>query len=302
MYLDEISKEVETFIDYMFTERNLSKNTIESYTYDINKFLEYCSIISSKSVDRLSIEQNLINDYLIHCSMEDLSPTTIARYLSSLKLFFSFLVDENITDYNPTQNIEGPRLLRHLPVYLTVEEVDRLLDFDVVKSADLRDKAMLELMYSSGLRVSEVIELRLSDIDFEENFLLIRGKGSKERLVPFGDRAEILLKSYIYDVRKLFVKTYSENFVFINVRFGKKLSRMGVWKILRKYVEKQNIQKKIKPHTLRHSFATHLLANGADLRTVQELLGHADISTTTIYTHIDKEMLKRAFNEYHPLK
>jgi integrase/recombinase XerD len=297
MFAKKLENEIENFKDYLLLEKNLSQNTIESYIYDIKKFCDYAGNIDNKK----SIDENFIENYLIECSMQELSPTTIARYLSSLKSFFAFLYDEKVILKNPTQNIEGPHIFRSLPTYLSVEDINKLLSFPIKKSSDLRDKAMFELMYSSGLRVSEVIELKLSNIDFAESFLLISGKGNKERLVPFGERAYKLLWEYIYNVRKLYLKPQSTNYVFINVRFGTKLSRMGIWKILKKHVISQNIEKHIKPHTLRHSFATHLLENGADLRTVQELLGHSDISTTTIYTQVSKELLRKAFKQYHPL-
>lgn len=297
MLIEELVNKIEEFKDYILLEKSLSQNTIASYIYDIKKFCDYVSAIKKE----IEIDEDFINNYLIDCSMKELSPTTIARYLSSLKAFFAFLYDEEDISANPTQHIEGPHIFRSLPTYLSVEEINKLLDFPIKKNSDTRDKAMLELMYSSGLRVSEAIELKLSNIDFSESFLLILGKGNKERLVPFGERAYQLLWEYIYNVRKLYLKPASTNHVFINVRFGKKLSRMGVWKILKKHAIEQNIEKPIKPHTLRHSFATHLLANGADLRTVQELLGHSDISTTTIYTQVSKDMLRKAFNQYHPL-
>jgi len=287
---------INDYANHLLLERNLSKNSIDSYIYDIKKFVEY----ASKKKD-IEIDEQFINEYILNCALNDLNPASISRYLSSLKSFFNFLFDEKIIDRNPTQNIEGPRIFRSLPIYLTVEEVNKLLSFSITSSSELRDKAILELMYSSGLRVSEVIDLKLSNVDFEESFLLISGKGNKERLVPFGERAYHLLWEYIYNVRKFYVKPKTTNNVFLNVRLGTKLSRMGIWKILKKYTSMQNIQKNIKPHTLRHSFATHLLANGADLRTVQELLGHSDISTTTIYTQVTKDMLRKAFNQYHPL-
>ncbi len=298
MDIKNLENEIEDFKDYLLLEKNLSQNTIDSYLYDIKKFYDYAISFDEKK----NIDENFISEYLIECSMQELSPTTIARYLSSLKSFFAFLYDEEVISKNPTQNIEGPHIFRSLPTYLSIEDINKLLNFPIKKSSDLRDKAMLELMYSSGLRVSEVIELKLSNIDFTESFLLISGKGNKERLVPFGERAYKLLWEYIYNVRKLYLKPQSTNHVFINVKFGTKLSRMGVWKILKKHVISQNIEKHIKPHTLRHSFATHLLENGADLRTVQELLGHSDISTTTIYTEVTKEMLRKAFTKYHPMK
>ncbi len=284
--------------EFLLLDKNLTKNTIESYFYDLNSFIDYIEKIKLKS----DITEEIISDYLISLSKDDLSPTTIARHLSSLKSFFNFLFDEGLISNNPTQNIEGPRIFRELPSYLTIEEVDRLLGFNIIKSTDLRDKTILELLYSCGLRVSEVIELTLSSIDFDEGFILVYGKGDKERLIPFGDRAYKLIKDYVNNVRPLLVKPHTNNHLFLNARLGNKLSRMGIWKIVKKYVIKQNIQKKVKPHTLRHSFATHLLSNGADLRTVQELLGHSDISTTTIYTNVTKDMLRNAYNKYHPLK
>ncbi len=298
MNLIEIRKFIDDYREFLLLDKNLSDNTIESYFFDLNNFINYLE----NYVKNSDIKEKTISEYLIHLSKEDLSPTTIARHLSSLKSFFNFLSDENKMNDNPTQNIEGPRVFRNLPTYLTIEEIDKLLSFPVKTTTDLRDKAILELMYSCGLRVSEVIQLSLSNIDFNESFILVYGKGGKERLIPFGERAYNLLDNYIKNVRILFIKNDTTNHLFLNAKFGKKLSRMGIWKIVKKHVINQNIQKKVKPHTLRHSFATHLLANGADLRTVQELLGHSDISTTTIYTNVSKDMLRNAYNKYHPLK
>jgi integrase/recombinase XerD len=234
---------------------------------------------------------------------EDDSPLadkSTARMLSTLRSYYKFLESENVIEITPLTNIDTPRQKRELPEVLSVREIDLILAKpDINNKLGLRDRAILETMYASGLRVSEVISLQIPDIIFDEDFLRVMGKGSKERIVPIGNSALNWIKKYIENSRNILKNDKSENYLFLNFR-GKKLSRMGIWNIVRKYCSQAGIKTEVHPHTLRHSFATHLLEGGADIRIIQEMLGHSDISTTQIYTHIDKEYLIEVHKTFHP--
>ena len=293
------------FINFLRTEKSLSENSIQSYSLDLQKFFSYLDDVARlHNVDEITEERILyFLKYLkkIESKKEKkFSDKSIARITSSLRSFFKFLESENEIRKNPFENIDSPKISRELPDVLSVEEIDSIFSKpDTGDKLGLRDRAILETMYASGLRVSELTGLEIPDVFFEEEFLRITGKGSKERIVPVGKSALKFVSDYIAGSRSKLKQPHSDNILFLNFR-GRKLSRMAVWNIVRKYCDMAGIRKDVHPHTLRHSFATHLLEGGADIRIIQEMLGHFDISTTQIYTHIDKEYLIEVHKSFHP--
>lgn len=279
------------YLDYLQFERKLSENTIDSYRNNLNRFEEF---LNGKPIKKVTKEEILT--YLK--SNENMAEKSRAHYLTVLKNFYEFLSTEEIIKENPCENIKAPKITKKLPEFLTYEEVEKLLDIKLETPFDYRNKAMLELLYATGLRVSELVNLQLNQIDFENDLLQILGKGKKERISPFSDIANKYMKIYIETYRNLLLKKKDSDYVFIN-NFGNKISRQGFFKNLKMIAKKQGIKKEISPHTLRHSYATHMLKNGADLRIIQELLGHSDIGTTEIYTHVVNEKLKSDY-ENHP--
>ena len=280
-------------------ERNLSGNTVSSYKNDISSLLGFLETLGI--TDPSQVNKKDLNSFFSSLGKTGLSSNSAARYYSSIKGFFRYLFIQNYIKENPMEKVSSPKLKKGLPLVLSVTEVDSILsrpDTSVVLG--LRDKALLELLYACGVRVSELLGLKVSDLFFNEEMIRVFGKGSKERLVPVGRSAVKWVKEYLIKSRTMLEKKHkSENFLFLNKR-GTKLSRMGIWKIVDKYVKDAGIKKEVHPHTFRHSFATHLLEGGADLRAVQEMLGHADISTTQIYTHIDREYIKQMHKDFHP--
>ncbi|KAB2841867.1 MAG: site-specific tyrosine recombinase XerD [Melioribacteraceae bacterium] len=280
-------------------EKNLSDNSVVSYEIDLKKFLEFAE--TNKITDWNEITSDLIVGFFQKQREDGLGSSTTARYLSSLKGFFKYLYKNKYVEKDPAENLSSTKLTKRLPAVLSIFEIDKILESpDTSTVLGRRDKAVLEIMYSSGLRVSELINLKLGDLFFNDEVIRVLGKGSKQRIIPVGSSAikwcnEYLLKSRIHLENKL----KSMNYVFLNSR-GTKLSRMGVWKIVDSYTKAAGIEKEVHPHTFRHSFATHLLEGGADLRAVQEMLGHSDISTTQIYTHIDREYIKQVYRDFHP--
>jgi integrase/recombinase XerD len=291
-YLDQ-------FIAYLKFERNLSENSIDAYTKDL---VRYVSFLSGRKIQSPEdIKENDVSRLLQSLTYVGLAPASVSRNLSSIKTFHKFLVGENILNNDPTANIKGPKLRRHLPSVLSFDEIQSIIkQINVKTSLGLRDRAMIELLYASGLRISELLQLPLREIYFSEAIIRVFGKGSKERLVPTSEVALKWISKYL-DTARPFLDKFkrSEGITFLSVR-GTAMSRMGFWKILKGLVNLAGIRKKITPHTFRHSFATHLLEGGADLRAVQEMLGHADISTTQIYTHLDRTYLKQVYQQYHP--
>jgi len=287
------------YLSELRLERNLSSNTINSYKNDLNSFLVYLE--TKKIPDPSDINPNHINSFFKTLADIGLSTTSAARYHSSLKGFFKFLFLNEYIRSNPMEKVLPPKRAKNLPAVLSFEEIEKILDMPKTDNKlGLRDKAILEILYACGLRVSELIVLHVSDLYFSEEIVRVFGKGSKERFVPIGRSAIKWIDKYLKNSRPLLMKsTKSENILFLNLR-GTKLSRMGIWKIVQRYTEEAGIKKEIHPHTFRHSFATHLLEGGADLRAVQEMLGHVDISTTQIYTHIDREYIKQVHKEFHP--
>jgi len=287
------------YLNVLRLEKNLSVNTISSYRNDINSLINFLD--SLKINDPSLVDNKLLNSFFINLQELGLSNTSAARYYSSIKGFFSYLFSNKYIKANPVEKVMPPKLSKNLPSVLSLGEIDSiLLKPDVENKLGLRDRGILEVLYACGLRVSELIGLKISDLFFDEEIIRVFGKGSKERLVPIGSSAVKWTKEYLTKSRPLLAKkAKSENVVFLNNR-GSKLSRMGVWKIVDQYVKEAGIQKEVHPHTFRHSFATHLLEGGADLRAVQEMLGHADISTTQIYTHIDRDYIKQVHKQFHP--
>ena len=285
-------KFIEEFIDYLRFERKYSENTISSYKRDLNKM----NIYIKKEFTKLNKKD--IQNYIQKLSKEE-NTSSVSRCISTLKSFYKFLEINKYTNSNPLTTITNPKTQKKLPKVLSEEEIDKLLDINLNTNFDYRNKAMLELMYSSGLRVSELVNLKVNDIDLVNSSVRIFGKGSKERIIPLNDYATIALKNYILYYRTSLFKHGENNYLFLN-NHGNKMTRQGFFKILSKIAKEKNIKTELSPHTLRHSFATHLLKHEADLRSIQELLGHSDISTTQIYTHITEERLQKNYEEFHP--
>lgn len=287
------------YLAHIKLEKNLSKNTVSSYKNDITAFISY---LKNKEKDDPSIiSSNDISGFFKTLNELGLSGSSSARYFSSLKGFFLYLLKNKYIIKNPIEKITAPKIAKRLPGVLDVNEIDKILSApNVNDKLGLRDKAILELFYACGTRVSELIDLKVNDLFFDDEIIRVFGKGSKERLIPIGSSAIKWVGEYLKKSRPLLMKKFkSENNLFLNSR-GSKLSRMGVWKIIDRYVKEAGIEKDVHPHTFRHSFATHLLEGGADLRAVQEMLGHADISTTQIYTHVDRDYIKQVHKQYHP--
>jgi integrase/recombinase XerD len=286
------------FLDFIALEEGLSRLTQNAYEKDLTRFAEYAD--AKGAAAPLDVTARLLREFVYHLKDLGLSPASIRRNVSAIRTYFRFLIGDGIVVRDPSERLETPKRWRELPDVLSVEEIKRLiaaptLDDNMV----FRDRALLELAYGAGLRVSEWISLTVRDLLLEEGLVRVFGKGSKERLVPIGRSAIGAVAIYLRELRPKLEKGEGKGILFLNAR-GRPLTRMGAWKILRGYVERAEITKHVTPHTLRHSFATHLLEGGADLRAVQEMLGHVDISTTQIYTHVDREYLRQVHRSYHP--
>jgi integrase/recombinase XerD len=289
---------LEPFNDFLLLEQGASPRTHEAYSRDLARFVGYS--VGRGAASPPDVTSRLLREYLYHLKDLGLAPASIRRNVSSLRTYFKFLIGEGHIARDPSERLESPKRWRSLPEVLTVAEIDRLLAAPLLDDPLVfRDRAMLELAYGAGLRVSEWISIGLRDLMFDDGLVRVFGKGSKERLVPIGRRAIGALATYVRELRPRLEQGEGKGVLFLNAR-GEPLTRMGAWKILRKYVERAGIEKHVSPHTLRHSFATHLLEGGADLRAVQEMLGHADISTTQIYTHVDREYLRSVHRQFHP--
>ncbi|WP_067728179.1 site-specific tyrosine recombinase XerD [Oceanobacillus damuensis] len=289
---------IEDFFHFLQIERGLSDNTMLSYRRDLKHYMNYIEKTGRKqSWD--TVTRNEIIGFLYVLKDEGKSTATISRHVSSIRAFHQFLIREQIVTHDASLHIETPKKERRLPDILSLAEVERLLDIQENTALAIRNKAMLELLYATGLRVTELITLKVSDLHLTMGFVQCFGKGSKERIVPLGDVAKNAMEKYLDLSRQKLVKNKQETALFVN-QHGRPLSRQGFWKILKGLTRDAGINKSITPHTLRHSFATHLLENGADLRVVQEMLGHADISTTQIYTHVTKTRLKDMYKAHHP--
>ena len=295
----ELNQFLQEYLAYLKLEKNLSEQSVNAYSSDLNKFLKF--VEEENHTDLNTITPKLLSEYFEIMRDLGISSSTTARYLSSVKGFFKYLSSQEYVEKNPSEILSARITERKLPTVLSFTEIEKILQSpNTGEKLGLRDKAILELFYSSGLRVSEVINLKMSDLYFSDEVIRVLGKGSKQRIVPIGESAVKWITEYLKTVRPLLEKKMkSENIIFLNNR-GTKLSRMGIWKIVDKYVKLAEIEKEFHPHTFRHSFATHLLEGGADLRAVQEMLGHADISTTQIYTHINRDFVKQMHKDFHP--
>ncbi len=287
------------FLDYLQTERNAARNTISSYQFDLKRYLDFLAGRELQALPRITPQD--IRAFLVELSGLGYATTSIGRQLAAIRMFHRYLIGEKYCETDPSVHISLPRQSQKLPQVLEIAEIERLLEQpEVAENLGQRDRALLEFLYATGARVSEAIELSLGDLFLPQSFVRIFGKGSKERLVPIGGIAVAWLKRYLEQVRPVLARgRRTQEKVFLNHR-GSKLSRMGIWKILRGYLEAAAINHPASPHTLRHSFATHLLEGGADLRAVQEMLGHASLATTQIYTHLDRAYLKEVHRQFHP--
>ncbi len=288
------------FMEFLTVEKRMALNTLLSYERDLKSYLQYLKHV--EAVESISLVQRVhIVQFLSFLKEQGKSSKTMARHVASIRAFHQFLLREQIAKHDPTVLIETPKSERSIPTVLSIEEVERLLDFSNGQGHfGLRDKAMLELLYATGIRVSELIQIDIEHINLTMGFVHVSGKNNKERIIPFGKTAAEAIKRYIEHGRVHFIaKNHTSDALFLNHQ-GKRLSRQGFWKILKKLAKEAGIENELTPHTLRHSFATHLLENGADLKAVQEMLGHADISTTQIYTHVTKTRLKDVYRKFHP--
>lgn len=289
---------IEEFLNYLSVERGLAGNTISSYRRDLSKYLDY---LENNNITSLSqTTRNNITGFILSLKDRGLNSSSIARALVAVKMLYRFLASENYLKDDIASVFNLPKLWRRLPEVLSIEEVDSLLHGPDLRTwMGIRDRAALELIYATGIRVSEIANLRLDDLNLEIGFVRCTGKGQKERIIPLGTQAIRSLIKYINKVRPRLLKQREQPYLFLS-RLGKRMSRQTFWKIIKTYAKRCGIKKEITPHTLRHSFATHLLERGADLRALQEMLGHSDISTTQIYTHINKERLKQIHRKFHP--
>jgi len=288
---------IDEFIHYLAVERGLAENTLESYRRDLTQFARYLE----GSLDSFPrVARGAIMGYLVSLQKQGKASATISRHLAAIKSFYHFLFREGLLDYDPTANLESPKLEKRLPRVLSVAEVDLLLrQPETQKPRGQRDKAMLELLYATGVRVSELVSLNVDQVNLEVGYVRCFGKGSKERIVPLGSVAAENVAEYLRRARVKLNPSAGETALFLN-HHGRRMTRQGFWKIIKQYARQAGIKKKLAPHTLRHSFATHLLENGADLRSVQEMLGHADITTTQIYTHLTRSRLTEVYRKTHP--
>lgn len=289
---------IDMFLNYLSVERGLAQNTIIAYRKDLDSYTDF---ISGRRVDILSkTTKDDVTDFMFHLKSKGLNANSIARRLSAIKVFYRFLTRERVLKADPTSLIDSPKLWKKIPEALSLNEVDALLNRPNMRNRQgLRDKAILETIYATGMRVSEAVNLKLDNVNLDIGFLRCIGKGNKERVIPLGKKAISSVKRYLEISRPNFLKQKDSEFLFLN-RSGKKISRQSLWKIIKRYAKEAGIKKSMKPHILRHSFATHLLERGADLRSVQEMLGHSNISTTQIYTHINKDRLKAVHRMFHP--
>lgn len=278
-------------------ERGLAENTIISYRQDLDKFYAF---LEKEKTGHINLTEDRVLDFIKAESRGGASFATQAHLITVLKSFYKYLIVEDKMDYNPLSNVASPKKWKTLPKYLTMDQVAELLELpDLSKPIGVRDKAILELMYATGLRISELINLRSQHVYMEDTFLRVMGKGGKERVIPFGETAQKHLQEYLDHARPKLLKDRTDDHIFLNIRGGK-FSRVGAWKIIKGYAQILGISSTLTAHTLRHSFATHLLEQGADLRSIQLMLGHANISTTEIYTYVAKTRVKKVYDQFHP--
>lgn len=288
------------FKTYLQLERSLSENSVKSYVHDVEKLCQYLSLTGT-SLSPGEVKLSDLQNFIRWITELNLTPRSQARIISGLKVFYKYLLIENLVHQDPTNLLDAPKIGRKLPVFLSLEEIDRIIQaIDLSTMEGGRNKAMMETLYGCGLRVSELVHLRISNLFFKDGFIKITGKGDKERLVPVGSVAQEEILHYLNKIRPFVdVKRGYEDILFLNRR-GRKLSRVMIFTIIKELARKAGIKKNISPHTFRHSFATHLVEGGADLRAVQEMLGHESITTTEIYTHLDRDYLRSAIIQFHP--
>lgn len=293
-----MKKYIEEFLNFLAVERGLADNTLSAYRRDLTQYIVF---LSAKGIqDIQGVERKNITDFMFDQKTRGLSAASICRCLSAVRMFHRFLVREGLAAQDPADLIDTPKLWKRVPDVLTTSEIETIINAAKGRSWQaVRDRAILELFYASGMRVSELAGLKLENINFDIGYVRCMGKGRKERIIPVGKRAREAVRGYCETSRLRFAKKNVSPALFLS-RLGKKISRQSIWKLIKHYAREAGIKKEIKPHTLRHSFATHLLEHGADLRSVQEMLGHADISTTQIYTHVDRERLKSVHRQFHP--
>ena len=293
-----MKEDIDNYKNYLIFERRMAKNTTSSYIRDLKGYQQFLEE-NRKKTDITKVDKLDIQNYLEYLNKNDYTTTSIARKLTAVKNFHKYLLATNRVKVDEALTIERPKLRKALPNVLTVEEVDLLLNIKTDTPFDYRNKAMLELLYGTGLRITEMLDLKVGDVDFENCIVRCFGKGSKERIVPIGEYIIDSLNNYLEYGRNRLLKNKTSDFLFLNSRGGR-ISRFSFFKILKKLLREKGIKKDVSPHSLRHSFATHMLENGADLRSIQELLGHSDIATTRIYTHITNKKVENDYIEYHP--
>ena len=301
-----MQEQIDEFLDYVATERGYSENTLAAYRNDLGQFAEFLSDYSTQKkkeppTEWNQIDKNHIVDYMLAMKERGYASSTVARKVAATKSFFHFLKEEGSVTDDPTLKLESPKVKKHLPKAISIEDVERLLA-EPTKSDSakgLRDTALLETLYATGLRVSEVVSLNIEDVDLETGTIYCIGKGDRERVVPVYDQAALTIDAYLKNGRPVLVRNSEEKALFLNHR-GERLTRQGLWLIIKQYVDVVGIEGDVTPHTLRHSFATHMLHGGAPLRDVQKLLGHANISTTQVYTQVTQDHLREAYNDAHP--
>jgi integrase/recombinase XerD len=298
--MKEAKEAILDYLHFLQVERQLSKNTLASYRRDLESYIEH--LHTNQKIEKLDdVERTNILLHLENLREQGKSARTIARHISSIRSFHQFLIREKITNEDPSLHLQMPQIEKKLPKVLSPEEIDALIQApDQTKPQGVRDVAMIELLYGTGMRISECIGLNLEDVHLTMGFVRVFGKGGKERIVPLGKSALKACDAYLIRARAQLQGKYPKSDAFFINQRGKRLTRQGCWKLLKQHANAANIQKEMTPHTLRHSFATHLIENGADLRAVQEMLGHADISTTEIYTHISKTRLSEVYKQFHP--
>jgi integrase/recombinase XerD len=297
-----LDEAIRDFLSFLTVEKGFSGNTLEAYANDLSQFLEFLQAGPFEPVQSWpQVDRNVILSFILALKERQYAPATLARKVAAVKSFFRFLCGEGLVDRDPTEDIDSPKVGKALPKFLSVEEVNTLLEQPSREGTveGLRDAAMLQVLYATGMRVSELVNLNLEDVNLEEGYVRCLGKGSKERLVPLHPEAIEVLRDYLREGRKQLGPRIQQPALFLNRR-GERLTRQGFWLILKRYVAQAGIRSQVSPHILRHSFATHMLERKADLRNVQEWLGHANISTTQVYTHLTRDHLRRVYDEAHP--
>jgi integrase/recombinase XerD len=292
------SAAVDAYLDHLRVARRLSPNTVESYSRDLVLLARFAA---SRERPLTDLDRSALDAFVRRLMSEGYSPRSVARVVAAVRGFYRFLVLDRRLETNPAEDVQAPRAWRTLPKYLSLEQVDALLaSADVTTASGIRDRALVELLYATGLRVSELVALKAADLHLDAGYLTCTGKGSKQRIVPMGRQASAWVSRYLRDARPQLVRRRASPWLFVNARDGAGLTRVGCWKILKRHAKQAGFSREVSPHVLRHSFATHLLERGADLRAIQMMLGHADLTTTQIYTHVLEARLRQVYEQFHP--